>query len=143
IDATQMAKRIAQAVSMRMDCAFHATELEELELAVGALEIALGRGGVEPSSHIHFRIEHGGVIPPEYPVRLAALGAWVVTNPGFIYYRGAKYVTEPGLIPYLYRARTVMDAGVRMAGGTDAPVTPAKPLNAIAAAVSRGTQEGY
>ena len=89
------------------------------------------------------RIEHGGLIPPEYPEQIAASGAWVVTNPGFIYYRGAKYAAEPGLVPFLYRGKSLLDAGVKMAAGTDAPVTPARPLNAIAAAMARISLEGY
>lgn len=89
------------------------------------------------------RIEHGGLIPPDYPERIAALAAWVVTDPGFVYHRGAKYAGEPGLIPYLYRAKSLAAAGVRLAAGTDAPVTPAKPLVAIASAMSRVSVEGY
>jgi predicted amidohydrolase YtcJ len=90
-----------------------------------------------------FRIEHGGVITPEQLQRLKALGAWVVTNPGFSYYRGAKYVTEPGLLPFVYRARSLLDAGIELAGATDAPVTPARPLTAIGAAAMRFSLEGY
>src|SRR5262249_7628840 len=85
----------------------------------------------------------GGFIPPDYPERIAMTGAWVVTNPGFIYYRGAKYAAEPGLVPFLYRSRSLAAAGIKLAGGTDAPVTPAKPLHAIAAAVTRISLEGY
>jgi hypothetical protein len=88
-------------------------------------------------------MEHGGLIPPDYPERIAALGCWVVTNPGFIYYRGAKYAGEPGLVPFLYRGKSLIAAGIRLAGGTDAPVTPAKPLYAVAAAVERVSLEGY
>jgi hypothetical protein len=80
---------------------------------------------------------------PEQLERLKVLGAWVVTNPGFPYYRGAKYVTEPGLLPYLYRARSLLEAGIEIAGATDAPVTPARPLAAIAAAAMRVSVEGY
>ena len=67
----------------------------------------------------------------------------MVTNPGFAYYRGAKYVTEPGLLPYLYRARSLLEAGIELAGATDAPVTPARPLTAIGAAAMRFSLEGY
>ena len=89
-----------------------------------------------------FRIEHGGLITPSYIDRLMALGVWVVTNPGFIHFRGPKYAAEPGLVAHLYRARSLKAAGVHLVGATDAPVTPAKPLAAIAAAVSRTTLDG-
>ena len=126
-----------------MDCAFHATEVEELEAALRAVEAARERVPRRSLEQVVPRIEHGGLIPPDYPERIAALGAWVVTNPGFVFYRGGKYAGEPGLIPYLYRARSLAAAGVNLAGGTDAPVTPARPLAAIAAAMARISIEGY
>src|ERR1019366_1497635 len=89
-----------------------------------------------------FRIEHGGLITPNYIDRLMALGVWVVTNPGFIHFRGPKYAAEPGLVAHLSRPRSPRAAGVHLVGATDAPVTPAKPLAAIAAAVSRTTLDG-
>jgi len=90
-----------------------------------------------------FRIEHGGIITPDYIDRLMAANVWVVTNPGFIYFRGPKYAAEPGLVAHLYRAaRSLKDANVHLVGATDAPVTPAKPFAAIVAAVSRTTIDG-
>jgi predicted amidohydrolase YtcJ len=67
---------------------------------------------------------------------------WVVTNPGFVHYRGPKYAADPGLTAYLYRARSLLDAGVQVTAGSDAPVTPARPLNAIAAAATRRSMDG-
>ncbi len=139
----QLAKTVADALAQEVDCAFHCTEVEELDAALGAIEAARERLGPKALARTTCRIEHGGLIPPEYPERLAATGSWVVTNPGFLYYRGMKYAADPGLLPYLYRARSLLGAGVRMAAGTDAPVTPAKPLAAIAAAISRISMEGY
>jgi predicted amidohydrolase YtcJ len=134
---------VNDALSQGIDCAFHSTEVEELEATLNAIELARERVPAEALDTTICRIEHGGLIPPEYPERIAALGAWVVSNPGFIYYRGAKYAAEPGLIPYLYRARSLAAAGVGLAAGSDAPVTPARPLVAMAAAVSRLSLEGY
>ncbi len=142
-DHRPVARWVARARQAGLDSAFHCTEVEELELALNALETAAR--GMPPACDGGpvFRIEHGGVITPEHLERLKALGAWVVTNPGFAYYRGAKYVTEPGLLPYLYRAQSLLDAGIELAGATDAPVTPARPLAAIAAAATRVSLEGY
>jgi len=132
--------RVQRALQAGTRCAFHATEIEEVETALQVMEAALPEVKNPPPAPL--RIEHGGVITPEQIPRLAALKAWVVTNPGFIYYRGAKYADEPGLFPYLYRCRSLARAGVRLAAGTDAPVTPAKPLVAIAAALARVNFEG-
>jgi predicted amidohydrolase YtcJ len=137
-----LTRRVARALSMGFDVAFHVTEVEELEAAITAYQA--GRREVDPRTleSTVCRIEHGGLIPDDYPERIAALGIWVVTNPGFIHYRGPKYAADPGLVPYLYRARSLLDAGVQIAGATDAPVTPAKPLNAIAAAMNRLSMDG-
>ena len=137
-----LARRAARALSQGLDVAFHATEVEELEAALTA--IASARRDVNPRmlETTVCRIEHGGLIPDGYPQRIASLGAWVVSNPGFIHYRGPKYAADPGLASFLYRARTLLDAGVPVAGATDAPVTPGRPLVAIAAAATRCSLDG-
>ncbi|HLH77626.1 MAG TPA: amidohydrolase family protein [Candidatus Binataceae bacterium] len=136
----QRVESVRRALEMGASCAFHATEIEELEAALNAVEAAVA--GLKRPPTAPCRIEHGGIITDEQATRIAALGAWVVTNPGFIYYRGAKYCDEPGLTPYLYRARSLLRTGIPLAAGTDAPVTPARPLVAIAAAIARTTLEG-
>ena len=142
-EAPRLVRTVADAMAQGMDCAFHATEVEELEATLQVIAAVRERVPGRALESAFCRIEHGGLIPPDYPERIAALEAWVVTNPGFIYYRGAKYAAEPGLIPYLYRARSLAAAGVRLAAGSDAPVTPARPLAAIAAAMARVSAEGY
>jgi predicted amidohydrolase YtcJ len=141
-DYRDVARLIARARGAGLDCAFHCTEVEELEAALGASEIA-ARGTPAGDATPVLRIEHGGVITPEHRDRIKALSAWVVTNPGFIHYRGAKYAGEPGLFPHLYRTRSLIEAGIEVAGATDAPVTPARPLTAIAASATRLSLEGY
>ena len=142
-EANALAREVRYAASSGLDCAFHATEVEELDAALGAIESTLKALGPDQAQRVSFRIEHGGLIPPNYLGPIRAANAWVVTNPGFIYYRGAKYAGDPGLIPYLYRLRSLRDEGIRLTAGSDAPVTPAKPLVAISAAMTRTSFEGY
>ena len=134
--------RVESALGLGLGCAFHATEVEEVESALGALESARARLGADALANTLCRIEHGGVIAPDQISRIAALRAWVVTNPGFVYHRGEKYLSEPGLIPYTYRCASLARAGIRLAAGTDAPVTPSRPLTAIATAATRLDQAG-
>ena len=52
---------------------------------------------------------------------------------------------EPGVTSAQIAAllKSLRDEGIRLAAGSDAPVTPAKPLVAISAAMTRTALEGY
>ena len=140
-DPAGLSRPVRRALERGLDCAFHVTEIEELDETIAAIEAAKAQySGAREMPR--FRIEHGGVITPNYIDRLMAANVWVVTNPGFIYFRGPKYGAEPGLASHLYRARSLKDANVHVVGATDAPVTPARPLAAIAAAMSRTSLDG-
>jgi len=140
-DPAGLSRSVRSALECGLDCAFHVTEIEELEESIVAIEAVKTQFDGVPEMP-RFRLEHGGIITPNYIDRLMAAGVWVATNPGFIYFRGPKYATEPGLVAHLYRARSLKDANVHLVGATDAPVTPARPLAAIAAAVSRTSLDG-
>jgi predicted amidohydrolase YtcJ len=142
-EANALAREVRYAASLNLDCAFHATEIEELDAALAAIEATQQELGPDRADRISFRVEHGGLIPPNYLSWIRTTKAWVVSNPGFIYYRGVKYAGEPGLIPYLYRLKSLRDEGIPLAAGSDAPVTPSKPLVAISAAMTRTALEGY
>ena len=140
-DPAGLSRPVRRALERGLDCAFHVTEIEELEEAIAAIESAKSQFSAKHEMP-RFRIEHGGIITPDYIDRLMAANVWVVTNPGFIYFRGPKYADDPGLIAHLYRARSLKDANVHLVGATDAPVTPARPFAAIAAAITRATIDG-
>lgn len=116
--------------------AFHCVTLTELVFACAALEAA----GVLPGD----RIEHASVAPPEALPQLAALGLVVVTQPNFIRERGDVYLreVEAADLPWLYRARGLLDAGIPLAAGTDAPYGDPNPWLALEAAVTRKSASG-
>ena len=90
------------------------------------------------------RMEHGSVLPPDVVARLAALGITVVTQPGFLYDRGDRYLAEvePADLPHLYRCASLEADGLGVGGGTDAPFGPDDPWVAMRAAVDRRTRAG-
>lgn len=130
IDAVRAAREQGRAV------AIHAVTAVGAALAVAAIE-AVGpmRGD---------RIEHGAVVPRRLEASLAALGIAVVTNPGFVVARGDQYLTdvEAAEQPDLWRCASLLDAGVAVAAGTDAPFGPDNPWVAIAAAAERLSASG-
>ncbi|MFD4561210.1 amidohydrolase family protein [Streptomyces sp. NPDC058469] len=89
------------------------------------------------------RIEHGSVIPAETIPWLRRLGVTVVTQPHFPVERGAAYATDVDADdrPHLYRCRTLIEAGVPLAAGTDAPYGTPDPWAVMRAATERDDGE--
>ena len=90
------------------------------------------------------RMEHGAVLPLDLLARLARLGITVVTQPGFLFERGDRYLVEvePDDLPHLDRCATLEAAGVGVGGSTDAPFGPDDPWLAMRSAVTRRTRSG-
>ncbi|KIF66817.1 hypothetical protein HY68_33665 [Streptomyces sp. AcH 505] len=119
--------------------AVHAVTLESLLLAVTAMSVAGG-----PDRTVRHRIEHGSVAPPPAVAAVARAGARVVTQPGFVPAHGDRYLrtVDPADLPWMYRLRGWLDAGVPVAAGSDAPYGPVDPWAVMRAAVGRRTGEG-
>jgi predicted amidohydrolase YtcJ len=83
------------------------------------------------------RIEHGAVIGADSLPELR--GLTVVTQPHFVAERGEQYATDvpPDDRPDLWRLRSLIDAGVDVAAGSDAPFGSEDPWHAMRAAVGR------
>ncbi len=90
------------------------------------------------------RIEHASVATTAALEDMAELGLAVVTQPNFIYERGDAYraAIAPEEWADLYRLRSVLEAGVVLAAGTDMPFGQPDPWAAMSAAVSRSTAHG-
>jgi predicted amidohydrolase YtcJ len=83
------------------------------------------------------RIEHGAVIGAESLPGLR--GLTVVTQPHFVAERGQQYAADvaPDDLPDLWRLRSLIDAGVDVAAGSDAPFGDDDPWQVMRAAVHR------
>jgi predicted amidohydrolase YtcJ len=68
----------------------------------------------------------------------------VVTQPNFIAERGDQYLraVDADQLPDLWRARSLVDAGIGVAAGSDAPFGSPDPWLAIRAAIRRRTESG-
>ena len=121
--------------------AIHAVEAEAVEEAIEA--IRLGMEG-NTAGALRHRIEHCSECPPHLIKKLARNGITVVTQPGFLYYSGERYLAEvPGdRLPWLYPIGSLRAAGVPLGAGSDAPVIPLNPLMGIYAAVTRRAESG-
>jgi len=132
------ATRIVRAAADRgFALATHAIGNEAVEVALAAYEAAgpgLGRAGIP-------RIEHAIFLSRDLVSRIAGVGAAVVTQPAFMSL--PAYANAPS-IPGVRNAplRWLLDAGVKVAGSSDAPVAGFEPLDGIRAALTRRTARG-
>ena len=116
--------------------AIHCVTRAELALAVGAFS-SVGCADGD-------RIEHASIAPPDLAERLATLGLVVVTQPNFVRERGDAYRRDVAASdrPWLYRCRGLLEAGVSLGAGTDAPFGDPDPWLAMQASLDRRTETG-
>lgn len=132
-DLAEMVWRVHEA---GRQVAMHAVGEKAVAAAAEALEAALRR---RPRRGHRHRIEHCGICPPTLAGRLAELGVVVVTQPSFVHYNGDRYLRQVPSedLPHLYPLRTLLDAGVQVAAGSDAPVVPPGAVAGLVGAVHR------
>lgn len=135
----EVAEEVAEADRAGAQVALHAVEGGPLVIAVAALR-RLGAERVRARRH---RIEHAALCPPPLLADLAACGATVVTHPAFLASFGEKYRAElsAGEQLWLYPVRGLLQAGVPVAFGSDAPIGMPSPLANVQAAATRGARE--
>lgn len=132
-----LARRIGGARGIGRDVAAHCVTEAELALYLAALDIA---GGARAGD----RIEHGGLVPDAFVPLIAAAGLIVVTNPAFVHDRGERYRATIATDQQgeLYRAASLVRAGIALRAGSDAPYASVDPWLAMRAARDRRTAAG-
>ena len=127
---------IAEAHACGRNVAINCVTRTSLALAVAAFDAAGSRPGD--------RVEHASVAPPDLRAALAALRLTVVVQPSFVAERGDEYLADVDVddVAHPYPCRSLLDAGVRVAGSTDAPYSDPDPWKAMLAATTRETESG-
>lgn len=95
--------------------------------------------GPRACSRLRHRIEHSQTVRPGDVARYARLGVVASVQPTHCTsdMPWAPDRLGPGRIAWAYRWRSFLDAGVRLAGGSDAPVEDPDPRRGLFAAVTR------
>jgi predicted amidohydrolase YtcJ len=130
---------------------FHAMADAALELggsvhihAIGDLTVAsvldlfgeLISSGAQPD---RLRVEHASVLTPDLIAGMSDLGIIASVQPAFVR-SDARWLDArlgPERARWAYPFRSMLDAGVRLVGGSDAPVEHPDPLAGIRAAIDR------
>jgi predicted amidohydrolase YtcJ len=134
-DDAWLGARVTEARRVDWPVAVHALDPAELDAALRALDPP---PATAPAAD---RLEHVGLCLPNQLGKVRLAGVDVVTNPGFLISRAAKYEHEltPLEQDWLYPVRSLVRQGVRVAAASDAPVTDSSPLDSAQAAIRRGT----
>jgi predicted amidohydrolase YtcJ len=124
--------------------AAHAMGDLAVDLVLDALAAAGsdGHGAVQaPPRH---RIEHGALIRPDQLARLRQADITVATQPVLVTEFGAllEEVVPAGRLGDVFRVRSLIEAGVAVAGSSDRPVAPGAPLLGLQAMVTRQSADG-
>lgn len=132
----ELADMIARAHRAIRPVAIHTVTRATLVLAATAFDVA---GTIDGD-----RLEHGAVIPVELLDTIRRLRLTVVTQPAFVSERGDDYLRDVDAVdlPHLWRCRSLLEAGIPVGLGTDAPYATADPWAVIAAATARSTPAG-
>lgn len=133
--------RAAGADRARLQLSVHAIGDAAIGLVLDQLERIRA---ANPPWDRRFRIEHAQHMAPGDFARMADLGVVASVQPFHAIDDGrwAERKIGPERAKTTYAFRTFLDAGVRLAFGTDWPVAPLEPMRTVYAAVTRRTLEG-
>ena len=129
-------RRISDAHSVGRPVAIHCVSRVELVFALAALKrVGVVRGD---------RIEHASVVDEDTLELIGNLDLTVVTQPNFIYERGDQYANDLQFneLGSLFRIGGLLDSGISVGAGTDAPFGSPDPWLAIRSAMERKTHTG-
>lgn len=136
----ELRRLIVRAHALGWRVGVHTQGDRAMEHVLGAFEAAQRE---HPREDPRFRIEHAGYPTPEQLRRMAALGVVTVNQPRYLVDSGDEFLTRLGERAHrLQPLREELELGIRVVLSSDSDVASYRPLDTIAAAVSRRTLAG-
>lgn len=136
LPAAAMDELVAKAHRHGMQVAIHAIGDRAVEIAANAIARAQA---ATPGRCLRHRIVHCQVLRPDLIDQFAREGIVADIQPKFItsdmHWAGRRLGSDR--LRWSYAWRTLLEAGIQCAGGSDAPVEPLEPFLGIYAAVTR------
>ncbi|MFE7423154.1 amidohydrolase [Rhodococcus sp. NPDC057529] len=115
------------------------------DAAIGEVLDAIEAAQLErPAVSVNHRIEHCSILDDRLIKRIAAAGVTPVPFGGFVSHHGDELLRlyGPERAAQVARHRSLLDAGVTVAGSSDYPCGPASVLSAIQSLTTRATSTG-
>lgn len=108
-----------------------------------ALDVISRARAAAPGNASRHRIEHASILRDDQVARMAAESVIASIQPEFVSAIGDTVIAAVGdRAEWTYRQRSLLEAGVHVACGSDRPVVSGRPLRAIQDAVVRLTSTG-
>jgi predicted amidohydrolase YtcJ len=114
----------------------HANGDRAIALLLDQFEMA---EAAHPRPDAHHRIEHCSIVTPDILRRMRQVGAIGVPFGSYVHYHGGRLVDwyGPERAERMFAVRSMLDAGVAVAGSSDYPCGPYEPLLALQSCVTR------
>ncbi|MEV0703550.1 amidohydrolase [Saccharopolyspora sp. NPDC050389] len=140
-DPDEIRGRMVAAAASGWSIAAHAIGDAAIDLAMDAIEEASERYGRPSAPH---RIEHASYLRDDQVPRLAKLGIAVTPQAMFVHRFGDEFLRSMGAdrAAGIYRARSLREAGVLVAGSSDRPCIDGNPFSAMRTLMERKTASG-
>jgi predicted amidohydrolase YtcJ len=137
-DLEELVERIHK---LGFQVSIHANGDRAIDMVLDVFEHVLERNPQKDHRH---RIEHCSLLNPQRIQRIKALGLVPVIFAAYPFYHGDKIYPAFGTerVKWLMACRSLLDAGVKIAGHSDFPASPFNPLLAIHSLVNRKTERG-
>ncbi len=137
----ELDRNFSQAHRDGWQIAVHTIGDRAIDQVIRSLEAAAGSGGAHDRRH---RIEHLAFPRGDAVARVKKAGISIVTQYGFLHKMGDSFIAAVGKrrAGEMYFGRSLLDAGVTVAGSSDGPTGPQSPFRAMATAVLRRTRAG-
>ncbi|MFT8704490.1 amidohydrolase [Bifidobacterium aquikefiricola] len=140
-DADSLRQWILGALKSGWGVATHAIGDRGVDIALNAYEESANLG-IQPA--LPLRIEHAGVMRPDQLAKIARLRVVPTTQSVFYDNMGDGIIgsLSPEVIPYTYRAKSLLENSILLPGSSDAPCSSDSALLGIEKFVTRTTGSG-
>jgi predicted amidohydrolase YtcJ len=137
----ELAEKVKSYHDLGYQIAIHAQGDDAIGDTLDAYEAVLGATSDNPLRH---RIEHGGCLYPALLKRAAEMNILVSVQPVFFSELGDGWIEAfgPDLVQQLYPFKSMLNAGMKIGGSSDCPVSALDPRIGMRDAVLRQTPSG-
>lgn len=136
---SEINRQVSEIHTAGLQACIHANGDREIDMLLDAYERALKQS---PRDNHRHRIEHCSVVNEQILRRIKHLGLVLATH-SYVYEHGDKMEAYgPGRWDMMHPNRSAIEMGIPVAGNSDSPVSPARPLRRIQSLVTRRSAGG-